>query len=84
MAQGRERPPSEVDERQKRFAALTGADRTAILASYARSLNAWPNPVAEPCARDQVMTSGAEILADVLADVRGHDGHPMPPCSEGG
>jgi signal transduction histidine kinase len=78
LPRGCECPPSEVGERQERFAALIGADRTAILASYARSLDARPNPVvAEPCARDQVMTSGAEILADVLAGVRGGDGHPM-------
>ena len=69
----------EVGERQERFAALIGADRIAILASYARSLDAWPSPiVAEPSAWDQVMTSGAEILADVLASLRGGDGHPLP------
>jgi signal transduction histidine kinase len=79
MAQGCECPPSEVGELQERFAALIGADRTAILASYARSLAAWPNPiVAKPCAREQVMTSGAEILADVMAGLRGADGRPMP------
>jgi signal transduction histidine kinase len=79
MAQGCKCPPSEVGERQERFAALIGTDRTAILASYARSLDAWPHPVvAEPCARDQVMTSGAEILVDVLASLWGGDGHPMP------
>lgn len=79
MVQGCECPLSEVGERQERFAALIGADHTAILASYARSLDAWPNPVAgEPCARDQVMTGGAEILADVLASIRGNDGHSRP------
>lgn len=79
MAQGCECPPGEAGERQERFAALIGTDRTAILASYARSLDAWPHPVvAGPCARDQVMTSGAEILADVLASLWGGGGHPTP------
>ena len=84
MVQGGEGPLSEVGERQERFAALIGADRTAILAAYARSLDAWPNPVvAEPCGRDQVMASGAEVLADVLASVWGGDGHPMPAAGAG-
>jgi signal transduction histidine kinase len=79
MVQQYECPISEVGERQERFAALIRADRTAILASYARSLDAWPNPaVAEPCARQQVMTNGAEILADVLASICDGDGHLMP------
>jgi signal transduction histidine kinase len=79
MVQGCECPLSEVGERQERFATLIGADRNAILASYARRLDGWPSPVvAEPCARDQVVASGAEILADIVASVRGDDGHSMP------
>jgi signal transduction histidine kinase len=79
MVQDAAGPLSKVGERQERFAALIGADRTAILAAYARSLDAWPNPVvAEPGGRDQVMASGAELLADVLASVWGGAGHPMP------
>lgn len=77
MTQSCECPPGEVGELQERFAALIAADRTAILTSYARSLAGWANPVvAEPCARDQVMTSGTQILADVLSSLRGADGRP--------
>lgn len=79
MVQGCECPLGEVGERRERFAALIGADHSAILTSYARSLDAWPNlAVAEPWARDQVMTSGAEVLAEVLASIRGGDGHSIP------
>lgn len=74
LAQDCGRPPSEIGERHKQFAALIGADRTAILASYAQSLDAWHSPaVDEPCARNQVMTNGSEIIADVLTSVRGGD-----------
>jgi signal transduction histidine kinase len=79
MVQACECPLSELGERQERFATLIRADHTVILACYARSLDAWPNPVvAEPCARDQIMAGGAEILADVLAGISGDDSHSTP------
>jgi signal transduction histidine kinase len=79
LAQVREWPPGGAAERRERFAALIEADRVAILESYARSLDAWPDPVvAEPRARDQVMTSGAEILAEIVARGRDGDGQPRP------
>lgn len=66
------RSPSEVDERHERFAALIGAERTAILNSYANSLAALESPVfAEPCVLHQAMTDGSEIVADVVASVQG-------------
>jgi signal transduction histidine kinase len=65
-------PLSEVSERRERFAALIRAERDAILASYARSLEALNSPViAEPSACDQAMTNAAEIIADVAAIVQG-------------
>lgn len=71
-AQGSGWPPREVSERHERFAALIRAERTAILASYAKSLEASNSPVvAEPGARDQAMTNAAEIIAEVAASVQG-------------
>lgn len=73
-ARGPGSPPAGVGERQERFAALIEAERAAILASYARSLEALHSSgVAEPGARDRAMTNGAEMIADVVARVRGED-----------
>jgi signal transduction histidine kinase len=83
-AQGSRRPSCGAGERQERFAALISAERSAILASYAESLEAMHSPVvAEPRARDQAMTNGAEIIAEVVASVQGGDArtggrYPMP------
>jgi signal transduction histidine kinase len=65
-------PPSEAGEHTERFAVLIRAGRTAILRSYAESLEALDSSVvAEPRARDQAMTNGSQILAEVVASVRG-------------
>jgi signal transduction histidine kinase len=67
-------PPSEIRERHERFAALIRAERTAILASYAKSLAASDSPVlAESGACDQAMTHAAEIIADVADVVQGSE-----------
>jgi signal transduction histidine kinase len=68
------RPPSQGSDRDERFAALIGAGRTAILTSYAKSLESLHSPVvAEPRARDRAMTNGSQIIADLAASVRGDD-----------
>lgn len=64
--------PSEISDPYKRFAAQIRADRGAILTSYAKTLEALHSPVvAEPRARDQAMTNGSEVIADVAASVQG-------------
>lgn len=66
-------PPSEASERQHRFAALIRAERTAILTSYANSLEALRSPViTEPRARDQVMTYASEIISYLAESAQGH------------
>jgi signal transduction histidine kinase len=68
------RPPSQGSDQHERFAAHIRAGRTAILTSYAESLEALHSPVvAEPRARDRAMTNGAQIIADLVASVRGDD-----------
>jgi len=84
-------PPSKAGERQERFAALIRAERAAILASYAKCLEAMHGAAAEPGARYLAMANGAEILADVMAKVRGsgaqiEDRYAMPAsaaCGDG-
>jgi signal transduction histidine kinase len=74
-------PRVRCSDRDERFAALIGAGRTAILTSYAQSLEALHSPVvAEPGARDLAMTHGSQIIADLVASVRGddHDRCTMP------
>lgn len=67
-------PLGGVSERRGRFAALIRAERGAILACYAKSLEALNSPViAEPEACDQTMTNAAEIIADVAAIVQGSE-----------
>jgi signal transduction histidine kinase len=62
------------NERHERFAALIRAERAAILASYAKSLETSNSPVVvEPGARDQAMADAAEIIADVAATVQGSE-----------
>jgi len=64
-------PPTEVSDRHERFAAVINAECGAILASFANGLEASHSPLAaEPCALDRAMTSGSEIIADVVASVR--------------
>jgi signal transduction histidine kinase len=66
------RPLSEAGGRRERFAALIRAERAAILALYAESLEVLGDTVtAEPSGRDLAMASGAEIIADVIARVQG-------------
>jgi signal transduction histidine kinase len=83
-------PPSKAGERQERFAALIRAERAAILASYAKRLEAMHGAAAEPGARYLAMANGAEILADVMAKLRGggaqiEDRYAMlaPACGDG-
>lgn len=72
-AQDSKWPPSEVSERQDRFAALIRAERTAILSAYANSLEALRSPlITEPRARDQVMTYASELITYLAASVQGH------------
>src|ERR1039457_1256955 len=84
-----ENPPSEASERRDRFAALIRAERTAILASYANSLEALRSPViTEPRAREQAMTYASEIIAYLAASaqdnqVRLDDPHDLLPWIAG-
>jgi signal transduction histidine kinase len=65
---------AQAGEHDERFAGLINAERAAILASYAKSLEALGSPaVADPRAREQAMLDGSDILADVAACVRGGD-----------
>lgn len=69
------RPLSEAGGRRERFAALIRAERAAILALYAESLEVPGDTVtAEPSGRDLAMANGAEIIADVAARVQGSGG----------
>jgi signal transduction histidine kinase len=64
--------PGAVSERREHFATLIRAERVAILASYAKSLEALISPdVAESGARDRAMVNGAGIIVDVVASVQG-------------
>ena len=73
-ARGSGSPSAGVSERQERFAALIETEQAGILASYAKSLEALDSSsAAEPGARGLAMTSGAEMLADVVMRVRGED-----------
>lgn len=73
-ARHRARSSREADGRRQRFATLIAAEEPAILASYAKSLEAADSPVAtEPRAREQAMANAAKILADVAAMLRGSD-----------
>jgi signal transduction histidine kinase len=64
-------PPSEVSERRDRFAALIRAERTAILTSYANSLEALSSPgIIEPRARDQAMAYASKIIAYLAASAQ--------------
>jgi signal transduction histidine kinase len=68
------RPRAEADERHERFAALIRAERGAILASYASSLEASHSPViAGSGARDQAMADAAAIITDLAADPQGSE-----------
>lgn len=84
-----ENPPSEASERRDRFAALIRAERTAILTSYANSLEALRSPViTEPRAREQAMTYASEIIAYLAASaqdnqVRLDDPHDLLPWIAG-
>lgn len=70
-ARGSRPPPGEAGERRECFAALIQAERAAILASYAKSLDALRGAViAGPGGRDLAMANGAEIIADVVASVQ--------------
>lgn len=63
-------PPSEAGERQGRLVALIRAERAAILTSYAYSLEGSHNSlIADPRARGQVMALGAQIIADLVANL---------------
>lgn len=82
------RPPSKAGERQERFAALIRAERAAILASYAKRLEAMHGAAAGPSARDLALANGAEIIADVMASMHGggvqiEDGYAMLASSAG-
>jgi signal transduction histidine kinase len=60
--------------KHERFAALIRAEQGAILASYAKSLEASNSPViAEPDVGGRAMTNAAEIIADVAASVQGSE-----------
>jgi signal transduction histidine kinase len=60
--------------RRERFAALIRAERAAILASYASSLEASHSPViAWPAARDQAMMDAAAIISDLAAGPQGRE-----------
>lgn len=66
------RLPTEAGERQERFAALIRAERTAILTSYAKSLEGMSGSVlAEPSARDQAVTIGTAIITDLVESLKG-------------
>jgi signal transduction histidine kinase len=82
-------PLDEVSERRDRFAALIRAERTAILSSYANSLEALRSPVIdEPRARDQAMAYASEIIAYLAASAQDHqirldDRHDLLPWMAG-
>jgi signal transduction histidine kinase len=73
-----------IDERQERFAALIRAERGAILEAYAKILEVSRSPVAAtPRSRDQAITDGGRMLAEVTACVQGDgrradDRYPLP------
>jgi signal transduction histidine kinase len=81
--------PSEVSERHDRFAALIRAERTAILTSYANSLEALSSPgIIEPRARDQAMAYASKIIAYLAAgaqdnQIRLDDRHELLPWMAG-
>ena len=62
------RPSTTIEGRQERFAALIGAERSVILESYAKALEVSRSPVAATSrARDQVITDGGRMIAEVMA-----------------
>lgn len=62
--------PRPVSERNERYAALISADRTVILTSYARSLEALQSPVTERSRfREQAVAEASKIISDVVDSV---------------